>query len=84
MAVPEHAVWVLLFEQTPPALRWILAVLTGGLFLLVQQIYRNHKERVNKLETLIISNQKSTTEQITGVHKKIDTLTMHMLRNRGD
>ncbi|HFD32026.1 MAG TPA: hypothetical protein ENJ28_04855 [Gammaproteobacteria bacterium] len=84
MAVPEHTVWVLLFEQTPPVLRWILAVLTGGIFLLLQQLYRNHKERVNRLENLIITNQKTTTAQISGVHKKIDTLTVQLLRNRGD
>ncbi len=82
MAVPEHTVWVLLFEQTPPLLRWVLAILTGGLFLLMQQVYKNHRERVNRLENLIMINDRKTNANIQGVHKKIDNLTMHLLNKK--
>jgi len=80
MAAPDHNVWVLLFEQTPITLRWILGILTGGIFWLIQKLYLNHKERVNRLELLIISNSATTNKNIKDVHSKIDKLTLSLLQ----
>ena len=79
----DHNIWVLLFEQTPAVLRWILIVLTGGIFWLVQRLYLNHKERVNKLENLIIAQGVTTNANIKDVHTKIDKLTISLLNKRG-
>ena len=70
----DHNIWALLFEQTPAVLRWALIVLTGGIFWLIQRIYLNHKERVNRLELLIISNDKEANENFKGLHTKVDKL----------
>ena len=70
----DHNIWVLLFEQTPAVLRWVLLVLTGGIFWLIQRIYLNHKERVNRLENLIISNDIEANDNFKSLHKKVDTL----------
>jgi len=80
MQLPDHNIWVLLFEQTPAFLRWIFIILTGGIFWLVQRLYLNHKERVNKLENLIIRQGVTTNENIQNVHKKIDKLTLSLLQ----
>jgi len=79
----DHNIWVLLFEQTPPALRWVLMILTGGIFWLIQRLYLNHKERVNRLENLIISQGVTTNKNIKDVHEKIDKLTLSILNKRG-
>jgi len=79
----DHSIWVLLFEQTPPALRWVLMILTGGIFWLIQRLYLNHKERVNRLENLIISQGVETNNNIKHVHEKVDKLTLSILNKRG-
>lgn len=70
----DHNIWVLLFEQTPAVLRWVLIVLTGGIFWLLQRIYLNHKSRVDKLENLIINNETKVDTNFKDLHKKVDKL----------
>jgi len=79
----DHNIWVLLFEQTPPVLRWILMILTGGIFWLIQKLYLNHKERVNRLENLIRAQGLETNNNIKDVHEKVDKLTLSILNTRG-
>lgn len=50
-------VWDLLFNQTPTILRWVLGVLTIGVFTLASVLYRWHRsdmkemhDRVDRLE----------------------------------
>lgn len=78
----DHNVWAMLFEQTPVVWRWIFGVLTLGLFWLASSLYTNHKERVNRLETLIVANNKETNTNIKDLHSKIDTFTLSMLNKK--
>jgi len=75
----DHNIWMLIFEQTPVALRWILGILTCGIFWLAQRLYLNHKERVNRLENLIVNQSKETNKNIREVHAKVDRLTLKLL-----
>lgn len=50
-------VWNMIFEQTPVIIRWLLGVLTLGLFTLASVLYRWHRndmdrvhQRMDKLE----------------------------------
>lgn len=90
----DFNVWILLFEHTPPAMRWVLGILTCGLFYLAQRLYLAHKNRVDKLESVINARMLQTDHNITALrlhidkkdtnlHEKIDTLTLSILNNRG-
>ena len=45
----EPDVWTMLFEQTPTIVRWLLGVLTMGLFTLGGVIYKINKRDMEKL-----------------------------------
>ena len=78
----DHNIWVLLFEQTPTVLRWILGILSCGLFWLAQRLYLNHKQRVDNLENLIRSNAKASDKSMVRLHTKIDNLTLNLLNKK--
>lgn len=75
----DHNIWALIFEQTPTALRWILGILTCGVFWLIQRLYINHKERINRLEILIIKTSDTSDAKVTALHEKVDKLTLTIL-----
>lgn len=62
MAMPNSSdpnVWELVFNQTPPVLRWLLGALTLGLFTLASVLYRWHRAdmaemhaRMDRMETV--------------------------------
>lgn len=56
-------IWFLLYEQTPPMLRWLFGILTAGLYFLARYIWRQHQERIAVLEALV--NSAATTDDIT-------------------
>ena len=43
-------VWHLVFEQTPPAIRWVLGVATLGLFTLAGMLWRWQRRDVERVE----------------------------------
>lgn len=75
----EHNIWVMLFEQTPAVLRWVLGILTLGTFWLAKVLYLNHKERVNKLETLIITNDAKSDTNFKDLHIKVDKVLFNLI-----
>lgn len=60
-------VWELIFMQTPAVLRWVLGVLTLGIFTLAGVLYRWHREdmrqvneRIDRLEhTMDVRHQET-------------------------
>lgn len=46
-------IWNLLFEQTPVVLRWMLGILTMGLFTLATVLYKWHREDLKKVNQRI-------------------------------
>lgn len=46
-------IWQLMFEQTPTIIRWVLGVLTLGIFTLATVLYKWHREDLNKVHIRI-------------------------------
>lgn len=46
-------VWHLIFEQTPPVLRWVLGILTLGIFTVLGILYRWSREDLRRVESRI-------------------------------
>ena len=65
----EHSpdVWRMLFEQTPVVLRWVLGILSAGLFTMATYIYRRNQRKMQEIETYI-------DKKITEVEKKMDAV----------
>ena len=63
----EHLpnVWELLFEQTPAVLRWVLGVLSAGLFTMASYMYTRNQQRMREIEAYIDA-------KIHEVEKKMD------------
>lgn len=62
-STPE--IWVLLFEQTPPMLRWVLGILTLGLFTLATWLWRRQQERVAAIDGRMFAVERREREYIT-------------------
>jgi len=63
-------IWFLLYEQTPPLLRWLFGLLTAGLYFLARYIWRQRQERIAVLEALVRSA--ATTDDITRLEHSLD------------
>lgn len=61
----EPDIWTLLFEQTPLVLRWVLGVLSVGLFTMASYIYRRNQHRMRDIEDHI-------DKKIREVERKMD------------
>lgn len=62
-------VWQLIFVQTPPVLRWVLGILTFGLFTVVGMLWRWQVRNVERVETQIHSRMDREMEQL---HSRLD------------
>lgn len=63
----NNNIWELLFEQTPSIIRWLLGILTLGIFTLAGVLYRWHRDdlrevhkRVDRLEERIEAQHAET------------------------
>lgn len=57
----EPDVWQMIFEQTPTILRWLLGVLSLGLFTLLSILYRWNKKDADEVK-----------QDINRLHGRID------------
>lgn len=87
MPTSDHNVWVMMFESTPPALRWVLSILTLGLFGLAGVIWRRYHERIAIVESRI--NSLATKEDVKRlesgvgmVHRRVDDIYTHLIKGR--
>ena len=42
-------IWRVIFEQTPAVLRWVMGILTLGIFSLASVVYRWHRDDMEKM-----------------------------------
>ncbi len=88
---PTHDpnIWYLVFENTPPALRWLLGILSCGLFFLAGYIWKRHTERLRIIEQSldkfatngrIDKFEDSMNEGINTIHGRLDELMLEMVR----
>ena len=76
-------VWVMLFEHTPPLLRWLLGIMTLGLFTLASTLWRANQRKVVELEEAhtkfathndVVTCHDHLIDKINGVDHKVDLL----------
>lgn len=61
-------VWRLLFDQTPVVLRWVLGVLSAGVFTLATYIYRRNQRRMEHVEQHIDRKIRDVEQRMEGVN----------------
>ena len=71
-------IWKLIFEQTPVVIRWLLGVLTLGIFTMLGLLWRWSRKDIENLQKhqhdhLQSINGRISTE-IAGVHTRVSTL----------
>jgi hypothetical protein len=61
-------IWELVFQQTPTIIRWMLGILTMGIFTLAGVLYRWHRDdmrdlhdRVDRLDSHLVAQHTETT-----------------------
>jgi len=71
-------IWQLMFEQTPTIIRWVLGVLTLGVFTLAAVLYKVHREdlnkvhlRINELDQRFAHRQELTEARFEARHDQI-------------
>lgn len=93
MVAEDHNIWYMLFESTPPALRHLFVIMSGGLFALARYIWRRHTKRVDELErrmekTVTIGELHTCRTELLKTAKnsdeKLDRLVFHLLGKNGD
>ncbi len=91
---PTHDpnIWYLVFENTPPALRWLLGVLSCGLFLLARHVWKRNMERLHVIEQSqkqfatngrIDKLENSMNEGLKTIHGRMDDLMLEIVKSRG-
>jgi hypothetical protein len=70
-------VWHLIFEQTPSVLRWVLGVLTLGIFTLAGVLYRWHREDMRHVNNRIDRLEKTMDQR----HQETNRLLFEIARN---
>lgn len=90
---PTHDpnLWYMIFEQTPPTLRWLLGVLSCGLFLLARYIWKRNMERlliVEQAQKKFATNgridklESSINDGLNRIHGRMDDLMLEIVKDR--
>jgi len=66
-------IWIQIYEHTPPLLRWLLGVLTLGLWTAYHMMWRRQQERIAKIESHYAtkSDMSAVQDHIGSVHKDV-------------
>ena len=77
MAGPVDApdVYHLIFDQTPRVIRWVLTVLTFGLFALAGWLWRRQERTAQRIEDQL--HARIDREMVT-VHRRLDEMNGHL------
>lgn len=85
MPAPDISIWYLLYEQTPPVLRWVLGVLTFGIFTLIGYLYKRDRRTMarveDRLDKRIDSLEQYTRGQFSDLHRDINKRLDQINRN---
>ena len=78
--LPDPDIWRLIFEQTPPAVRWILGVLSLGLFTLATHFWKKQHEAVAAIEDRERNymSRDEFNERLGGMEKRLDNGFVHI------
>ena len=67
-------IWTLVFQQTPTIIRWMLGILTMGIFTLAGVLYRWHRDdmrdlhdRVDRLDSHLVAQHTETTQTLVQI-----------------
>jgi hypothetical protein len=67
-------IWTLVFQQTPTVIRWMLGILTLGIFTLGGVLYRWHRgdmralhDRMDRIESRIAAQHTETTQMLVRI-----------------
>jgi len=69
----------MLFEQTPTVLRWVLGVLSAGVFTLAAYIYRRNQRRIEEMEQHIDRKIREVEQKMDGVNAASQRRDEHIL-----
>ena len=69
VTVGDPDIWRLLFDQTPPVLRWVLYILSGGVLLLAVAIWKAHRKRIEDIERR--ESQWATKEDVRQIRRDL-------------
>jgi len=71
MTNPEHNpdVYQLLFDQTPVVIRWLLGVLTLGLFSLAGWVWKRQESQMDKVRKEL---HERMDREMSGVYNRLD------------
>ena len=64
-------VWNMIFEQTPTVLRWVMGILTLGIFTLASILYKWHREDMERVRRQQREDMDHTRESLRRVHSEI-------------
>ena len=64
--------WQMMFEQTPVVLRWVMGVLTLGIFTLASIVYKWHREDMERVRQQQREDMEHTRRNINRVHERVD------------
>lgn len=65
-------VWSMIFDQTPVILRWVMGILTIGIFTLASILYKWHREDMARVREQQQADMDQTRSNINRVHQRID------------
>lgn len=68
----ETNVWEAIFEHTPPVLRWVLGVLTLGVFTLAGVLWRWNRADLKRVEDKLDQVAARHQVEISKVHERVD------------
>jgi len=79
----EPDIWTLLFVQLPEPLRWVLAILTCGLFALAGWVWRRHQMQMDRVEAQVHRRIDALDTRIErrfeGMERRLDEANMHLI-----
>lgn len=76
----EPDVYKMLFEQTPIVVRFMLGVLSVGLFTIASYVYRRNQTRVEKIEIHMDAQMARVYQHVSEIEERSRDRDEHILR----
>lgn len=76
----EPDIWTLLFEQTPVVIRFILGVLTLGMFTLAGMLWRWNRQDLSRVETQLHARMDRMESKVDNGFEQVNQNIMKMSR----
>ena len=80
----DPTVWIQMYDQLPPIIRWVLVILSGGLISILAYLYRRERETVRRVEQQVHArmdrNEAALEEIRKDTNRRLDTMNKHLLQ----